>query len=255
MKTLSKILSVNLITLSLFGFAHAEEAEKDYGIKGEVELGILATSGNTTSTSFKGKVNLNQETESWKNEFLFDSLFKQDEVEDEETGKEETATSEQKYFASAQGNYKLDKENSALFVYGSYEDNRFSGYKYQSSIAVGYSDRLLETEKSFLDYSVGPGYAYAKTDDEETEDSTIVRLAGKYEFQFSETAKFVQTLSTEAATDTSSNTRSKSETAVSARLMESLTMKAAFVVNHNSHVEEDKKKADTETSITVVYLF
>lgn len=219
----------------------------------EVELGVIATSGNTDSTSLKGKVTINQELENWKNNYQLDALYKKDEVEVD--GVDEEQTTAQKLFVSAQGDYKLNQEHSALFVYGSYTDDRFSGFNYQSTVAVGYSDQLFSTENSFLNYNIGPGYTFNETDDGEKNEAAVVRLAAEYQYQFSENAKFTQLLSTEAAFDSDDNTRTRSESAISANLMGNLSMKAAYTIVHNSEVPADKENTDTITSITLVYLF
>lgn len=252
-----KLTSLTCLTCSVFAAQAAEPSTA------EVELGVIATSGNTESTSLKGKVTINQELENWKNNYQLDALYKKDEVTigDETTNK----TTAQKLFVSAQGDYKLSEKHAALFVYGSYADDRFSGFDYQSTIAIGYSDQLFSNAKSFLNYNIGPGYTFSKTNDTtddtgaviegDEENAAVLRLAAEYQYKFSDHAKFTQLLSTEAAFNSDDNTRSKSETAVSANLMGNLSMKAAFTVTHNSQVPDNKKKTDTTTSITLVYLF
>ncbi len=249
---LFKLTSLSCLVCAAFAAQAAEP------LNAEVELGVIATSGNTESTSLKGKLAVTHEMEKWKNNYQLDALYKKDEVTiDDGAGNSvsEEQTTAQKLFVSAQGDYKLNQEHSALFIYGSYTDDRFSGYDYQSTIAAGYSDQLFSTEKSFLNYNVGPGYSFNKTDDGEKVESAVVRLAAEYQYKISEHAKFTQLLSTEAALESDKNTRSKSETAVSANLMGNLSMKAAYTIIHNSEVPADKENTDTTTSLTLVYIF
>lgn len=244
---LFKLASLGCMVCAAFNAQAAEPSTA------EVELGVIATSGNTDSTSLKGKVTINQDLENWKNNYQLDALYKKDEVEID--GVEEEQTTAQKLFVSAQGDYKLSQEHSALFVYGSYTDDKFSGFDYQSTVAVGYSDQLFSTEKSFLNYNIGPGYTFNETDDGEKNEAAVLRLAADYQYKFSENAKFTQLLSTEAAFDTDNNTRTRSESAISANLMGNLSMKAAYTIVHNSEVPAGNEKTDTMTSITLVYLF
>lgn len=160
-----------------------------------------------------------------------------------------------KFFLSAQSDYKLSSNNTSVFVYGSYTDDRFSGYEYQNTVSVGYSARLFADESSFLDYSVGPGYSFTKTDDGEEDETSIVHVELQYEYEISSNATFQQSLSTEAALQDNKNTRSKSETAVSVKLRDNLSMKASYGITHNSQVLDDKKKTDGTTSIIFAYTF
>ena len=222
-------------------------------IKAEAELGVILTTGNTETASYKGKVTVKQDTESWSNKYLFDALYKEDKL-DSGAGEETTVTAE-KYFVSTQGDYKLNNEHSALFIYGSYTDDRFSGFEYQSSVAVGYSDQLFGNDVSFFNYNLGPGYTFNKSDQGVSDESFMVRVAMAYEYKLSEHAKFNQDISTELVFEDESNAQSKSESAITAKLMGDLSLKVSYSVTHNSEVADDKENMDTTTSVSVVYLF
>ena len=221
--------------------------------EGEFELGIIVTSGNTDTTSLKGKIAYKHELESWSNQYQLDALYKKDEIGEGDAKVSQTTA--QKYFLSGQGDYKLNDKHSALFVFASYEDDKFSGFEYQSTIAAGYSDQLFKTDTSYFKYNVGPGYSFSKVDAGEKGESAVLRLAAEYQYKFSANAKFTQKLSTEAALESGKNTKTKSESAISANLMGSLSMKAAYTITHNSEVPAEKENTDTTTSITFVYLF
>ena len=219
----------------------------------ETELGVILTTGNTNTASYKAKFLTKYEGLNWKNKFLVDALYKEDEIET--NGVTDTQVTAEKYFVSAQSDYKLNVKNSALFVFASYENDRFSGYAYQSTFALGYSDRLFEGESSMLDYSAGPGYSFSETDTGVKDETSMVRVAMAYEYKLSGHAKFNQDLSTEIVADSKSNAKSKSETAITANLLGSLSLKAAYSITHNSEVAADKETTDTTTSISVVYVF
>lgn len=240
--------------------AYAEDAKKS--LKTDLEFGLIATSGNTESSSYTGKLDITQDLKKFKNHLVIEGLYKKDEVDstvDGETTTEDQTTA-QKYFVSGQTDYKLNEEHKGLFVYASYEDDRFSGFAYQGTFAVGYSDRLFQTDSTFLDYSIGPGVVFNKLEDTEEAEgesttTAAVRFSAAYEYTISETAKFTQTLSADAAAESGKNTKSKSVTALTANLNSALALKASFTVNHNTHVPEEKKHADTQTAITLVYSF
>lgn len=245
-------LSKTLLSVALASMAHMSWAVEP--ITGEIELGMVSTSGNTETNSIKSKLSVTQDFTSWKNNYLIDTLFKEEKVE-EDDGSKNTQTSAERYFASAQGDYKLNEKHSALFVYGSYENDRFAGFKQQNSVAAGYADQVFGNETSSLDYNAGPGYFYSELNDGSTEEGGIIRLALDYRLTLSETAKFKQTISTEAALESDDNTKSKAETSISAKLMGNLSLKASFNVIHNTEVPEDKEETDTTTSLSVLYLF
>lgn len=260
------VLTTAVVSASLPCGATAQAPEPP--LAAEVELGVLATSGNTDSTALKGKLNLKQELERWRNKYVLEALFKKDQLTIVENGesREETQTTAEKYFASAQADYKLDNEHRALFMFGSYEEDKFSGYDFQASVAAGYSDRLFQGGRSFLDYSVGPGLSVSRTDEVRSatgvlledniyDESVMVRFSALYQFDFSENSKFTQTFSSDVALESEANTKSKAESAVTANINHSLAMKASFIITHNSEVPEDRTSTDRQTAITLVYTF
>ncbi|MFT7560911.1 MAG: putative salt-induced outer membrane protein [Flavobacteriales bacterium] len=242
-------------------------AEETKPLSLDVELGIIATSGNTETSSVKTKFNIKQDFKKFKTHYIAEALYKEDQIEFElegETQKEKRKSAE-RYFLSGQIDFKLDSEHKGLFGFASYEDDRFSGYEYQGTLALGFSNRLFDYDQSHLDYSVGPGIAFSKTEDVfdaddnliagESTQTAVVRASIDYLYNISETAKFTQTISSDIAAEQTKNTKTKSETAVTANLSSAFALKAAFVVNHNTHAPLGKRHADTQTSLTVVYSY
>jgi putative salt-induced outer membrane protein YdiY len=241
----------SLIVIGLFATANvcAEDNIKPFKMDGE--FGLIATSGNTDTTSVKGKLSAHHEMEKWSNDFIFEALYKKDEVS-LTNGETESQTTAQKFFLSGQGNYKLEDPNHRLFAFGSYEDDKFSSYDYQSTVAVGWSQKLWDDETSKFEYSVGPGYSFAKLADGTSENGFIVRGALDYQWKISDTATFKQLLSTEIGAD---NTKSKSETSVSAKINGALSLKLSLTMDHNSDVLAGRENLDTQVAATVVYSF
>ncbi|MAD15040.1 MAG: hypothetical protein CL579_03055 [Alteromonadaceae bacterium] len=235
--------------LLLAGNAFAQEEVKPFSMDGE--LGFIATSGNTETTSLNAKLSAHQELEQWSNDFLFEGLYKKDDVTlDDDTS--ESQTTAQKFFISGQGNYKLANPDHRLFAFGSYEDDRFSSFNYQSTVAAGWSQKLWDNETTKFEYSIGPGYSFAETSEGEDADSFIVRGALGFNWKISDTATFKQTMSTEVGED---NTKSKSISSISAKISSSLSMKLTLTFDHNSSVSEGTEKLDTQTAATIVYTF
>jgi putative salt-induced outer membrane protein YdiY len=232
--------------LALAPMAQAQESEN---WKGEAELGVLISSGNTEETQMNGRLGLVRETEAWRHSGDFKSKYTKSDGE----------TSAEEYQAALETDYKFDDERY-WFVRGAYEDDRFSGYDYESSVSTGYGQRVWQLgERSFLDLSGGLGYRYNKLQDandegDDVEKEAIARLAAQFDYALSKSALFRQKLSTEVGLD-EHNTISQSETALQATIVGTLSMKAAFRVKHVSDAPEGTEKTDTETSLSLLYGF
>jgi putative salt-induced outer membrane protein len=265
---MKKLASAGLLAMLPWAFVANAEETPERPLATDIELGALITSGNTDSSAFKAKLDAKHNLTRWRNHYILEGLYKEDDVvfERDEVEVEESQVTAEKYFASAQADYKLDNEQRALFVFGSYDKDRFSGYDFQSAVAAGYSDRLFQGDQSFLDYSVGPGMSFNRTDeiwdeegnmveDNRSEESAMVRLAVNYQYDFSENAKFTQTFASDVALESGANTRTKAESAVTANLYQSLAMKASYIVTHNSEVPVGRTSTDSQTALTLVYSF
>ena len=228
--------------------AIAQDEPKPFTMDGE--FGLIVTTGNTETTSATAGITAQQELENWSNDYQIKGLYKEETVIQD--GEEVERTSAQKFFASAQGNYKLENPDHRLFVFSSYEDDRFSNFAYQATLAGGWSQKMWETEKTAFEYSVGPGYSWAETQAGVDNDSFIVRGSAAFKWFISDTAKFTQTASTEVGSE---NTKSRAESALTATISGSLSMKVSVRLDHNSNVAEGVEKLDTKTAVTLVYNF
>lgn len=214
------------------------------------ELGVLINTGNTSAASVKAAVNSDYETENWSSIYFAELLYK-------ESGSptSQREVSAQRFFGSAQFDYKLLSPGRRLFMYGDYEDDQFNGYDHRASLAAGWSQRLWRNEDSEFRYSIGPGYSFIEAEennDNLVNDGIIVRASAEYKYHWSSGAKLRQFLSTEAGEE---NTKSRSETSLSANVFGSLAMKLSFILNYESDTPEDVDSLSTETSVALVYQF
>ncbi len=251
------IKKIGVVAIALCANTAFSEESKPFTM--DAELGLISTTGNTNTSSAKAKLDAKQDLKHWRTNYIFEALYKQDEAVTGELGGVEQTTA-QRWFSSVQADYKLDDKHRGLFIFGSYGKDRFSGFDYQSSIALGFSDRLFQNSRSHLDYSVGPGISFNKIENPEDgqdakEESAIVRLAASYLYQISENAKFTQTFASDVAVESNENTRSRAETAISANLSSKLALKTSLSLVHNTEVPGTKENLDTQTAVTVVYSF
>ena len=256
-----KALSI-LVAASAATSAFAADETKTWDVTSE--LGAIITSGNTETTTLKGGVKVLHNLENWNNEYKLDGIYKEDEIEND-AGVKETQRTNEKYSISAQGNYKLNEKHSHLFIYGSHVSDYFGAYRHESVISAGYGLRLIDRSDMWLNAEIGPGYKYFQYPNDSTEvDDNGESLAGEregevialgkvdYNWQISDSARFTQLVSVEYG-DT--NTKTRSESAILAKINGSLQMKVAYNITHNSDVADDKENTDTETSLTLVYSF
>ncbi|MCU4677453.1 DUF481 domain-containing protein [Catenovulum sp. 2E275] len=265
--------------------AHANKEQDKLGtFVASVEVGYIMTSStnNNDTTSTIVKVDIGNETESLRNQFSFESLFKQDEVEIIESDGskyKDKKTTKEKYSASVQTNFKVNDSGDAILAFLSYEADRFSDFHYQTSIATGYNTRVLDSKTGFLDLSIGPGYAfdslkvytndqgqrvdgngnlvyddsgdviYPKYDYEDRQ-QMIWRAAITYQRKIMENINFKSAYSIEEG---DYNTKSIFETALTMQVNGSLSLKAA--INNRKNTNEGVVTDDKRNTITLVYNF
>lgn len=240
----------------MFDDADGIDTESVEEWEASAEFGLLYTSGNTETESLKAKLNASRDVQNWRHKGVLD--YYTAEQKDQETG--ETSETADRMFVSAQSNYKFEPDSrDSMFVFGSYEEDEYSGFEYQATVATGYGARYRYDEAIYADYEIGPGYSRTKpvqVEGEppvESEGSVILRVAGSLNWKISENSKFHALLSSEVGED---NTKSKAELSVSANINSALAMKVSLGASHNSEVaDESIEKLDTETAVTLVYSF
>lgn len=257
--TLTHALTAFTITSFATTALAADDEKRPWDV--EVDIGAIATSGNTETTSVQFKVDAKQNLEKWENQYVFNSLFKEDEVEqdDETTSKEKTA---EKYFGSAKFAYLLGVEKSYLFGFGSYTDDKFGAYRTYTTVALGYGDWLYSSSTLNWFVEAGPGYFEGEKvvgrDDDTIPDSitnesgAMLRAATALEWKITSNAEFKQMISVESGSD---NTRTQSETSLATSIIGSMKMKVGFAIANDSDVAPGKEKTDTTTFVNLAYSF
>ncbi|MBT1443568.1 DUF481 domain-containing protein [Shewanella sp. JM162201] len=233
--------------ISLPALAGADFIEGDNTFAGEAELGATLTTGNTDTSSLKGRLGLKHELGNWENQYVLEALYKED---------TDVVTAE-RYFAGAQGNYRFD-DDDYLFANSNYEQDPFTGYDYKFTAAAGYGHRFVDTGKTIFDVEIGPGYQYQRLDSEQaqllgysSDASVVAHGVMNFETEISDSSKFRQLV----VADYGDKLEARSETSLTASIIGALAMKFAVVVRYNSEPLEGKKSTDTETNMTLLYAF
>lgn len=221
----------------------AETTKADDIWKGNVELGYVKTGGNTDTETLNTKAKTEKDGEIWRHKINLEALKSSD---------RDTTTAE-RYFISGQSDYKMKGKKNFLFIYLSYEDDRFSGYDYQMTEVVGIGRRVLDRNSMTLDLEIGPGARQSKEEETgDTENEMLLRGAAKYAWEITEHSKFTEDLTVDAGEDI---TVTKSITGLTAKINTSLATKLTYTVKNTSKVPAGVKKTDTELAVTLVYSF
>ena len=220
----------------------------------EAELGILLTSGNTESESFNGRVAGFYTIEQWKYSGDIEALTVA--TSDADVPGSDVITSTERYAANAQIDRLLEDAHS-LFIRGNYDDDRFSGFEYETGLVVGYGRQLINTDTNQLRLEIGPGYRVSEPEVGPTEDEAILATKVLFKHQFNPLASFEQSLEANIGEE---RNISQSTTALRAQFIERLAMKFAYNVRYNSDPATSdlgflRRGTDRETTVSLVYSF
>lgn len=211
--------------------------------KGNVEVGFVKTSGNTDTETLNTKASAVTDREIWRHKINLEAL---------KTSDHGTTTAE-RYAINGQSDYKLKGKKNFLFLFLSYENDRFSGYDYQLTESIGYGRRVLDEANMKLDLEIGPGARQRKVEvTHKQEREMMVRGAANYLWNISDSSNFTESLSAEVGENV---TITKSVTALVAKINSSLASKVTYTIKNTSKVPAGIKKTDSETAVTLVYSF
>jgi len=231
-------LSLTVLALA----AQGAEPPADAGeLTGKAELGYLATSGNTDTSSLNAKLAMGWEALSWRHS-LNAAM-----VQAETAG----ITTAERNQLGIKSDYKVN-EFDYLFATVNWEQDEFAGFSQRTSEAVGYGRRLLHSDAHHLEAEIGAGLRQTDLVLSASVDETILRLSGKYKWTISEGAAFDQSLIVEKGDET---TYTESISAFAARIVGTLSMKLSYTIKTNSKVPVGLENTDTYTAVGVEYTF
>jgi len=238
----------------------AQDTAKKSAFTASAELGFLYKTGDTKSADVKAGFNVKHEMDKWRTSVAFNILAKKSETEDAD-GNKSLETTDNKWDILTQTNYTIG-EADKNYLYGNlaYEQDKFSGFESQSSFSAGWGRQWYKTKTSSLFADVGPGIKYDLTRATDTTTSSsstslIIQAQATYTHQFNEFVQFKQYLVAKQATESGENSVYKSETSVTAKLIDALQLKFAIRVDYDTEVEQGFENTNSETSMTLIYSF
>jgi putative salt-induced outer membrane protein YdiY len=213
---------------------------------GNSELGFIQTNGNSDTQSFNGKFNIVRDLQPLKTSFKFEAL----------TSEENGTSSKEKYHSEFKLDYSLGEFDYFTSLL-SYEDDRFSGFQYQSTLSLGYGYRAWNDENGKLDLEVGPGYRRNALEarnehGEKIEEEAVGRFGLNLEVKLGDNAKFTEVITIEGG---NSSVVYKSDMGLQSSLIGALAMKINYQIKHTDEVPEGTKNTDSTVGVTLVYSF
>jgi putative salt-induced outer membrane protein len=203
------------IALALCGAA--TPALADWTGKGDV--GASFATGNSENQAASANLELKNKVDKWQHTFGFAGNY----------GSDGAGTTAQRWELRGQTQYELN-ERAYAYGAGRYEDDRFSQYDYQASLAGGLGYKIIDTERTRFWVQGGPGYRYAEIRDTgESEDGVIFRGDIGFEHQLTETTGLEITISG------------------------ALGLRVGYQVRHNSDVQPGIENTDTLTTVGLLY--
>ena len=222
--------------------ALAQDEEKETGLSGKAAFGFTQSRGNTDNLGINLEASAEYKTAgpwSYDGKALF--------VKREEDG---DATDE-RYEAVGSANYYFSER---MYAYGrlQWRKDLFGGVREEYIPSAGLGRVLIDTGAHHLKGEIGVGYKFAELEDGTDEDNPVATGGLKYKWKISESAEFIQNLSTEWTQD---NTYVESETALRTTIIGNLGAKFSYVVKHNTDVTDDSANTDFYTTFALDYAF
>lgn len=238
--TVASLLAATALATAAAAAETAAPAVAD-PLVGKFELGYLATTGNTETSSLNTKLALTYDASKWRHSLNAAVIHAED------AG---VTTAERNQFG-AKSDYKFN-ESDYLFITVNWEQDRFAGFEQRTSEAVGYGRRLLKSERHSLDAEIGAGARQTSPVVGADVSESILRAAAKYQWRIAEGAAFDQSLIIESG---ESNTYMESVSAVAAKLIGTWSLKVSYTFKNNSDVTPGLENTDTYTAVGLEYTF
>ncbi|NKB45705.1 MAG: DUF481 domain-containing protein [Alphaproteobacteria bacterium] len=253
-------LSFRLSTTLLFGSAlllsltsmgrSSLAVDAEEGLSGEVNIGGSMATGNTDTTRVDAEIK---------------ARFKAGRLEDNyrlvgEFSDDNGTTTAQRILGSIESRYDM-RENLFIFGYLEYDDDKFSGFKYEVEAAFGAGYKVIDDSNMRLLVQAGPGYRYSKFSTpvppslpllNSSENEFLVRGSADFEYDITDTVNLTNVF---IVTWDSSRTKLENTTALTSKLIGDLSTRLSVNVRYNTDPPLLTKKTDTLSKVSLVYGF
>ena len=223
--------------------AHAQWTAK-------VEAGVVAARGNSDSDTSNLKLKISRKYKRWLHTFDASGVYAADDV---------GATS-QRWSVRQQSDYEIS-DKGFWFGSGRYEEDRFSGFNYQSTYGTGLGWRFFDDPITRLSAQIGGGYKVVRRRDSlsedgltfvrgEREEELIAQGTVDFEHQLTDTTKILNKLLVESGSD---NTFTQNDLSLQVKILGALALAVGYSVRYNTDPPPDFTTTDTLTTLNLVY--
>jgi putative salt-induced outer membrane protein len=216
----------------------------------KAEAGAVAARGNTHTNSANAKLDVAREFVQWKHSLGLAAVYASD----------ETGATGQRWEGRGQSDYKFHEKG---FLFGSvrYEEDRFSGFEYQTTYGAGFGWRFYDDPITKLITALGVGYKVFRTrdtlaDDEvtiipgERQEDAIGQFTIDFERQLTDTTKIVDQFLVESGAN---NTFIQNQFSLQVKIYESLALAVGYQARYNTKPPVGFEELDTLTTLNLVY--
>jgi putative salt-induced outer membrane protein len=233
---MTRNLVLGLVAVATSGMSSAALA--DWTGKGE--LGGSFASGNSETEAVNAALEMKGSYDKWTHTLGFAGNY----------GSDSGSTTAQRWELRGQTQHEIT-DRAYAFGAARYEDDRFSAYSFQTSLAGGLGYKIIDSERTKFWVQGGPGYRYAEFNDTgESEDGLIFRGDLGFDHQLTDTTKIVERFLIETGSE---NTYLQNDIGLEVSINGALALRLGYQVRHNSDVPPGTEKTDTLTTIGLIY--
>ena len=234
---------------------------------GAGELGLALARGNADSDTINAKLELKKEDERWLYQVDAAALRASGEVDvieaDGSAGRDKVTNASRWQIGGKLGYKYTDR----MYFFGSarYENDDFAPYEWQAIVSAGVGYKFIDSEATRFTGEAGPGWRRIQPIDvlvetppparlvaQDAESDAVLRGTLAFEHKLTATTTLVDNFLVEAGSD---NTFIQNELGVQVQINQSLALKTALQVRHNTDVTGDTEKTDTLLTTNIVVGF
>jgi putative salt-induced outer membrane protein len=207
---------------------------------GKGDVGASMATGNSENQAASANLELKNKVDRWQHTVGFAGNY----------GNDGDQTTAQRWELRGQTQYDF-AERTYAFAAARYEDDRFSEYDYQASLAGGLGYKIIDSEQTKFWVQGGPGYRFAEVRETgESADGLIFRGDAGYEHQLTATTKIVDRFLVETGSD---NTYVQNDLGLEVTITGALGLRVGYQVRHNTDVGPGIENTDTLTTVGLLY--
>lgn len=253
MKRPSYRIALFCVCLSLASTAlHVQASEGVTPWSGKIGLGLIATGGNSETSTFNADLGLNYDQGIWHNAFATSALLARAETTDDAGATQKDTTSE-RYAVSLRS--ALDfTDNDYVFGLLEFEKDLFGGVRERTAETLGYGRRLLNSDQQKLDMELGAGarQLLPQGAGAQRESEVIGRAGLVYSWKISDTSRFGQKITVDSG---DSNTATESVSELKLAVIGGVFANLSFTWKNNSQVPDGTQNTDTTSAVSLSYEF